>query len=80
MSMRNVTLSVNIGLESYTVIRCIREEDNGIKKVVCEREVNNDMPLDEQIATAIIDSEADFASVVVNYRLCDAIEGDKNDI
>lgn len=54
-------------LEEYFVIRGV-VNNGSIKKVISEKEFETE-PLAEDIAQFLVETKADFASVVKNYRL-----------
>lgn len=65
--LHNVTVREDKILEEYYVIRAIKEEFNGVKKVVGEMQCTNKPTLNE-IAAFLKNSGGDFVSVVQNYR------------
>lgn len=54
-------------LEEYYVIRGV-VNNGSVKKVISEKEFETE-PLSEDIAQFLVETKADFASVVKNYRL-----------
>lgn len=58
----------DVSLEEYFVIRGIVVVTNQQKKVISERELETE-PTREDIAQFLVETGADFASVLKNYRL-----------
>lgn len=68
--IRTVNVNHKVEIEDYYLLRGISDNSGFGKKVKSEKEFDHN-PTPEGIAAFLVESKADFASLVTNYRLFD---------